>query len=101
MGDEVSHSGTSQKARARGFVAALAMTEAQATSANRAIRRATNASTIEVERRGDTLVVGVRRPGRDGVQLLEYVAHKNGDKQLVQYAFDAAGRLVHEDIKRA
>ena len=100
MDDGGSRSAKSEKTRARELVAALAMTRAQAISANRAIRRATNVSTLEVERRAGTLVVSVRRPGHDGFQLLEYVVQSNGDKRLVQDAFDAAGRLVHEDIKR-
>lgn len=89
----------SQKAQARDAVVSLAWTSAQAASARRSIRRATSISTITVDRRQDLLVIGERRPGFDGYQLIESVVRLDGTKRIVQYAFDATGRLVHVDVK--
>ena len=89
----------SQKAEARAVLGALAATEPQRASANRAIGRATTTSTVDISRQGNDIVVRISRPGRDGYQVIEHVVRPDGSKRVVQYAYDSLGRMVHHDPK--
>ena len=88
------------KAAARAAIEAMNLHEAQAGAAMRAIQRATTTSTIEIgTQESGSLVVSVSRAGRDGRQVMENVISPQGAKTVVQKAFDAAGKLVHNDPK--
>jgi RHS repeat-associated protein len=88
------------KAAARGAIAAMGLPEAQAGAAMRAIQRAMTTSTIEIgTQESGSLVVSVSRAGRNGRQVMENVISPQGAKTVVQRAFDASGKLVHNDPK--
>ena len=88
------------KTDAREFVAQLSLPDPQAAAVNRAIARATSTSTITIARgRGGNMIVNITRPGRDGFQAVESTIARDGTKSVVQRAYNAAGRLVHNDPK--
>jgi hypothetical protein len=88
------------KAEARQFIDTLGLPPDQAAAAHRTIKRATNSEQIEVMRMvGGDLVVTRSRPGRVGYQVFEDTIRPDGSKSVVQRAYDADGRLVHDDPK--
>ena len=88
------------KAAARQFLTGMALPELQESAVRSSINRATSTSTISIARgRGGSIIVGISRPGRDGYQLVESTIAQDGTKKVVQKAFNAAGRLVHNDPK--
>jgi hypothetical protein len=90
----------STKSAARSALAKLAGSEAQAAAANRAVGRATATSTIQIARgEGSSIIVRVTRRGADDIQVIESQVAKDGSKTVVQKAYDAAGNLVHYDVK--
>jgi hypothetical protein len=91
--------GFTTKAAAREALKGLAASQAAKAAARKAISRATVNSTIEVVEEAGTVYVRIKRAGFDGYQVVESVIKSDGAKNVVQKAFDAAGRLVHYDPK--
>jgi len=87
------------KPAAREALDALRVSQAQLSAALRAISRGTTSSIYDIGRYGQNIVVRVIRQGRDGYQVIESIIRPSGDKSVVQMAYDAAGVLVHYDIK--
>jgi hypothetical protein len=78
----------------------LAASEASKAAAKRAVSRATASSTIDVVKGpGESIIVRILRPGRNGHQVIESVIDSTGKKTVVQKAYDASGKLVHYDPK--
>jgi hypothetical protein len=92
--------GLPNKRDARKALSSLDATSEQLALANRAIRRATTSSTIDVGKYGPNVVVRVRRPGRDGYQLIETVIKPNGSMSVVQMGYNSKGKLTHYDVKQ-
>jgi hypothetical protein len=88
------------KAEARQIIKTMGLPAAQEQAAHRTIGRATTSDDLEVTRQPSGEVVITRtRPGRDGKQVFEDTIQSDGSKQVVQKAYDSAGRLVHYDPK--
>jgi hypothetical protein len=78
----------------------MGLPEAQAKAARRTIARATASEDIGVTPEASGVIIITRtRPGRSGKQVFEDTIHPDGNKQVVQKAYDAAGNLVHHDPK--
>jgi hypothetical protein len=89
------------KVAAREGVSSLGLGEAQAAAINKTIGRATAASKIDVALAKDgSVVVQTTRAGRNGYQVIKTVIDKNGEKKVVQLAYDASGKLVHVHPKK-
>lgn len=84
---------------ARALLQKMNLAPNQLQSALRAIQRATRSESIRIARDGESLVLKVSRPGRDGFQEFEHVISPDGSKQVIQRAYNAAGQLVHFDPK--
>lgn len=91
--------GYTTKAAARAALEGLAASPAAKAAARKAISRATVNSTIEVVEEAGTVYVRIKRAGFDGYQVVESVIKSDGTKEVVQKAYDAAGRIVHYDPK--
>lgn len=88
------------KAEARQIINSMGLSAAQEQSARRTIVRATASEDLDVVRQPSGAVLITRaRPGRDGKQVFEDTIQPDGSKQVVQKAYDSAGRLVHHDPK--
>ena len=55
--------------------------------------------TITISTQRENVIVNLTRPGADGYQLFQSVIGPNGTVTVVQYAYNAAGQLVHIDPK--
>ena len=92
---------SSTKTAAREGVASLGLGEAQAAAVNKTIGRATATSMIDIVAAKDgSVVVQTTRAGRNGYQVIQTIIDKNGEKKVVQLAYDASGKLVHFDPKK-
>jgi hypothetical protein len=88
------------KAEAKVVAQGMGLPNAQFTSVNSALSRATSSSKATVVQYGPDVVVQILRPGRQGYQVMESIVTPNGTKTVVQKAYDAAGKLDHYDPKR-
>jgi hypothetical protein len=88
------------KAEARQIIESMGLPAAQEKAARRTIVRATASEDLGVALypSGELLITRTR-PGRIGKQVFEDTIQPDGSKQVVQKAYDAAGRLVHDDPK--
>jgi hypothetical protein len=88
------------KAEARQIINTMGLPATQEQAARRTIVRATASEDLEVVPQPSGAVLITRtRPGRNGKQVFEDTIYPDGSKQVVQKAYDAAGRLVHHDPK--
>jgi len=88
------------KAEARRIIESMGLPEAQVRAARRTIVRATASDELDVlPQPAGAILITRTRPGRDGKQVFEDTIQPNGNKQVVQKAYDAAGNLVHDDPK--
>ena len=71
----------------------------QRASVKRAIRRATATEVITITQYGDHALVQSFRHGYDGYQVIETTVDIYGRKNAIQRAYNAAGKLVHYDVK--
>lgn len=72
----------------------------QAAAARSAISRATTNTSIDlVPGSSGSLTVRLTRPGHDGFQVIESTIGVNGNKHVVQKAYNKAGELVHYHTK--
>jgi hypothetical protein len=88
------------KAEARQWVDGLGLPEAQAQAARRTIGRATTSENIEISIRfTGNLLITRTRPGKTGYPVFEDRISREGNKRVVQKAYDDAGNLIHHDPK--
>ena len=92
--------GSTAKAAARASLDELGAVGVQRAAAHRAIGRATSSETIEVlGGEGSDIVVRLTRSGRNGHQVIESTVRADGATSVVQRAYDALGKLLHNDPK--
>ena len=89
------------KAEARKLLEDLNLSPSQESAAQRTIKRATNLENIEVTQTDSGEVIIKRsRPGKVfGHQVFEDRIKADGKKEVVQWAYDDDGNLIHEDPK--
>jgi hypothetical protein len=92
--------GLATKAAAREVAENLGLQGAQRAGVRSAISRATSKESIDVikQESGD-VTVRLTRPGRDGRQVVESTVRPDGSKSVVQRAYDASGKQVHDHPK--
>jgi hypothetical protein len=88
------------KQAAREAIEQMGLSEAAKQAALRAIARGGANQVYQlIEREGGGVIVRILRPGRDGYQVIESIIDQVGNKQVIQKAVDALGKLVHYDPK--
>ncbi len=88
------------KAEALQIVSGMGLPAAQARVVQRAINRATSSETIDIAPASSGEVIVRRsRAGKTGRQVFQITVQPNGDHEVVQLAYDDAGKLIHYDPK--
>lgn len=94
------HAGTTfvPKAQSRQAIAGTALSQTQEREALKSLQRANQATQVVQQGNGD-MVVQYYHPVIDGYQIFEATVRPDGNKRVVQYAYNAHGALVHVDVK--